>query len=69
MGQLESKQVFEGEQFELVPIIGKRENGINQSKSLFINGTNTKIIVVSDSGHVLTSIGADNGAKLNIGNF
>lgn len=69
MGQLESKQVFQGEQFESVPILGKREDGINQRHSLLINDTNTKIIVVSDSGHVLTAITADNSAKLNIGSF
>ena len=69
MGQLEQVSTFNGEQFSALSIPGKREEGLNPSRTLWINLDKNMVVVVSAKGDVIASISSDNGQALVIENL
>jgi hypothetical protein len=69
MGQLQQTSTFNGESFTVLPIPAKRQEGVNPHRTLYINESKNKVVVVSDAGDVITSISAEDGSELKIENI
>ncbi|RQO79171.1 hypothetical protein DBR40_05480 [Pedobacter sp. KBW01] len=69
MGQLQTTTTFNGQEFSALPIPGKRNEGLNPARTLYISTERNKIVILGESGDVLTSISSADGSELNVENL